>query len=116
MLPAMSDLPSRLIEAPQEPLVPIGQPQWSPDGSTLYSHKGQQIYAADLDTSDGFRVTGLRGTGVVVNGWLQHMHPDGRFLVASTVGAGEESQMLVPRLIVSANWFTELRERLGGGD
>ena len=110
------DLGGETRVSPEEaPLALFGQPQWSPDSRTLYYHKNQQIYAAELDTSNGIRVTDVGETGLLINGWLQHIHPDGRLLVASTAGATESGVVTMPRLIVSSNWFTELRARLNAG-
>ena len=90
-------------------------PQWSPDGGTLYYQSGDQILAARVRTDDGFEVLSTRTLPVQVTRFLLDIHPDGRLLITDLAGAnpGSGSDAAVPQLIVSTNWFTELRERLG---
>lgn len=102
-----------------DPLVQFSAPQWSPAGETLYYHKGNEVFSARVDMSDGFRVVETHETDIRIDGFIQDMHPDGRLLIASPSGAGASQQAdgaTTPRLIVTTNWFTELTARLGGGN
>lgn len=102
-----------------DPLVQFSAPQWSPAGETLYYHKGNEVFSARVDMSDGFRVVETHETDIRIDGFIQDMHPDGRLLIVSPSGAGASQQadgVTTPRLIVTTNWFTELTARLGGGN
>ncbi len=95
--------------------VRIGAPVWSPDSRTLYYLEGPQLIAADVRAEGGLVVEGRRPLPGRVYGFLQGSHPDGRVLIAepaASAGVGEASEP--SRLVVVGNWFTELRERLGG--
>ncbi|MEJ2206788.1 MAG: protein kinase [Gemmatimonadota bacterium] len=90
-------------------------PEWSPDSGTLYYVEGQQLIAADVRAEEGLVVEGWRRLPGQVTGYLLGTHPDGRLLVAEPAGStGQVDGDDRSRLIVVVNWFTQLRERLGG--
>ncbi len=91
---------------------------WASDGRTLFyasmgGTSGVTVQAVRVDTSDGFRVVSIEPTGVEVQGILQDLAPDGRFLVATSAGGRGEEPPVPNRVVVVANWFTELRRRMG---
>ncbi|MCH7935347.1 MAG: serine/threonine-protein kinase, partial [Gemmatimonadetes bacterium] len=96
-------------------------PFWSPDGNTLYyfTGLGRPLIAARLqrapvpvvlsrDTlvaADFSSVRPFQGSG---------LHPEGdRFILAGDVGSGDAAAE-PNQIILVQNWFTELRERMGG--
>ena len=93
-------------------------PQWSPDGATLYYQKRDRIFAAEIRAQDGFEVLSTRTLPFQALGQLQDIHPDGRLLIPDPEGTQQDdpSGGVAQQLIVSTNWFTELRARLGGGN
>ena len=84
-------------------------PQWSPDSRTLYYIANDRIVAAQIRSGPGPVVESRRTLPVPLKAGaiLRDIHPDGRLLIAE---AQEERQ---GQIIVVANWFTELKNRLG---
>jgi hypothetical protein len=97
-------------------------PFWSPDGSTLYYFTGfgRPLIAARLQRApvpvvlsrdrlvavDFSSVRPFQGSG---------LHPDGeRFILVGEFGGAADAAAEPDRIIIVQNWFTELRERMGG--
>ena len=91
-------------------------PVWSPDGESLYYVSGTNLMKVDVSTEGTFSY----GQPTVLFTWPYDrgdffqggydIHPDGnRFLVVQDGGAGGFGDTYIV-----TNWFTELRERMGG--
>jgi dipeptidyl aminopeptidase/acylaminoacyl peptidase len=87
---------------------------WAPDGNVIYYGQNGILKAADVGLEDGtLAVTGRREVGPYA-GVVRDIHPDGdRFLLFSL---GDASTATPTRLVVIANWFSELKARLGEGN
>ncbi len=93
------------------------EPFWSPDGRTIYYRTPGGLVAAEVDPEGDFEV--LRRTIVIpeLSGQLRAIHPDGERFLAFAFGSAENTATTTPpRLMVVANWFSELQERLGGNE
>ena len=92
-------------------------PVWAPDGSTIYYVQGPNLMKVDVSTEGTFS----RGQPTALFAWSYgagnrldvgyDIHPDGdRFLVVQggrgAAGFGD--------VYIVTDWFTELRERMGG--
>jgi Tol biopolymer transport system component len=94
-------------------------PRWSRSGRELFFGTQEGIFAAQVDTQRGFRVSRVDKLfdwpdGVLVDagrGWYDITPDDQRFLMASASveGTGEP---IAPRLVLVQNFFQELEERL----
>jgi serine/threonine-protein kinase len=91
------------------------EPVWTADGSGIYYWAGDRLMMATVATSPTFAVTGrremLRGGYDRFFLFAQYdVHPDGRqFVMIRNQDVG------VAPLVIVANWFTELRQRMAGG-
>ena len=97
-------------------------PEWSPDGDTLYYWtRGpafmDSLKAVTIDRSSGVRVRDDR-TVLVTEYRGSSLHPDGdRFVIATAldrsteVGRAGEGE----RYVVVINWFEELERLMSGG-
>jgi serine/threonine-protein kinase len=88
------------------------EPQWSPDGHTLFYRNGRVMYAADLATGSTLSVAGRRT--LFTAGFLTDfthanydVAPDGHHLLMLRSGPDEA------QTIVVLGWASELRARLG---
>ena len=99
----------------------VGQVVWAPDGTGLFytrASDGGMVRAA-IQREPSVRVAGydvVGGGGQLFT--LLDIHPDGsRLLGRRIVGADQvQNEMVSSAIVVVANWFTELRARLGEDD
>ncbi|MGK7311460.1 MAG: protein kinase domain-containing protein [Candidatus Longimicrobiales bacterium M2_2A_002] len=96
----------------------VGPLAWGRDGDALFYHDSEtnRVIRADLELEPVFQV--LSRTELVEQrvGTLRDMDPGGqRLLVTRPVGATAMEEM-DQQLLVVANWFTQLRARLGERD
>jgi len=94
------------------------EPVWSTSGDRLfYRDPDLWMMAVDVSTTPSFRVTNqkrLFPSGMFTSGWTHRQYQvagDGRFLMLAQPGVGGSSE---GDLILVENWFTEVRERIGG--
>ncbi len=114
---------------------PGDDPQWAPDGQTLYYREGTTFFAVDVTTDPSFAVASAPRQlfdypGYVVQPITQRLrphwdvHPDGTRFVLTEVrdsgveGAQGSEELVSPRrrlqdVYIVTNWFTELRELMG---
>ncbi len=99
-------------------------PLWSPDGNTIYYWTlgplsgRRSLIAARIERGPPFVVV---SRDTVLAGRYRaggSLHPDGDKLVISQPfappDAGDDADVAPERFLVVVNWFTELRERMGG--
>ena len=98
-------------------------PFWSPDGNTLYyltfGPTARTFTAARLERDPVLVVLSRDSlfTGRYAAFTGSGLHPDGdRWIVAEDVGSADSdaSAIMPARLVMVTNFFTELRERMGG--
>ena len=88
-------------------------PRWAPDGDELFYRTASGITAATVETETAFRVTGrnvLFEDDYQSSIYYAHYDVDprsGRFLML-------KGEQVSGEIIVVANWFEELRRRMGG--
>ena len=90
---------------------------WTPGGATVVKH----VVAVRFDLGPPFTVI---STDTVITGAYRFdssdLHPDGDRIIVSqeasvtSGGAGPAEVSEPPQHLIVVNWFTELRERLGG--
>ena len=96
------------------------RPRWASDGRTIYYWRGRTLVAASVVTTPTFRVTSRRDlfTRTRGNAFSYDVSPDGKQFVMAALppealrasAARERDPM---RLVVVANWFSEVRRKLG---
>ncbi len=113
---------------------PGSDPQWAPDGRTLYYRDGVTFLAVDVTTDPSFAVASaprrlfdhpaFAGTVAQRAAPYWDIHPEGnRFILTEVRGSAEGAaqggdEFLRPRqrlqdVYIVTNWFTELRELMG---
>jgi len=85
---------------------------WSPDGERLFYWAGDALMAATFTTGDRFTVTGrseiFSGSFARYELFRQYdVHPDGSFVMFGGLQDADAA------LVIAANWFSELRVRMG---
>jgi len=96
------------------------EPHWAPDGNTLYySQFGARFTRTRLARNPVPVVLSreVLFTIRIQQPSLAALHPDGtRWILAESADSGESTSVADrERQILVVNWFTELRERMGGG-
>jgi eukaryotic-like serine/threonine-protein kinase len=89
---------------------------WAPDGRAIFyqDQESNRVIRADLEHEPTLRVVNRTELSTEPVLTLRDIHPDGqRLLVTHAAGAAPPGEAEV-QLLVVANWFTELRNRLGG--
>ena len=88
-------------------------PTWTPDGNALVYWQSGLTVRADFTTEPRFQVLSRRNLSDVYVGIPEDIHPDGERLLMLSQGQFDAAGQEQPSLLVVANWFTELRQRLG---
>jgi len=96
-------------------------PVWAPDGSALYYLGGGDLVRRDVRLADTVELgeerpvfSKPRGRSDFVTR-IYDIHPDGdRFLFLTSGGGAVQSGGGGGSIMIVTNWFTELRERMGG--
>ena len=89
---------------------------WAPSGDALFYHDEATgaLVRAELERGDVVEVRRRRTITDGAVGTLRGIHPDGRLLVVRQLGESRRDAGF--ELMVVGNWFTELLERVGGGE
>ena len=90
---------------------------WAPGGDALYYHDRDtnRVIRAELEREPVVQVIARTEVTDQRVGVIRDVHPDGRILITRPVGATALEEV-EQQLLVVANWFTQLRERLGEED
>jgi eukaryotic-like serine/threonine-protein kinase len=91
---------------------------WARDGRAVFYHDEatNRLVRADLAFEPTVQVLSRTDLTDQQVGQLRDIHPDGeRLLITRPVGADALDEVDV-QIVAVANWFTELRDRLGGRD
>jgi WD40 repeat protein len=99
------------------------EPIWANDGTELFYRKGGggDLVAVQVSTDGSFQIGQEHVLFPAARYGSNSLHPlydvspdDQRFLMLRSTSAEEDAPP--PRMIMTLNFFTELEERLGGGD
>ena len=92
------------------------EPQWHPDGRTLYYYTfAGQYMAVDITTEPTFSLSSVPRLLFENRDYREwDIHPDGsRFVVvANQGGVGQDDDPERTNVYLVTNWFTELRQRM----